>query len=209
MYNRQIWRIALPGFILFTGLFIGTVSGDGATGSVEGTVRDSGSGRIVGGAKVSLRIGLLTMSSMTDTIGTFVFTGIPPATELPITVTHPAYMDTVYLVTVHAGKTADASIVIESIYLRLAYPNGGEKIFAGSEIPISWVSVGIKTVGLEFSFNSGRDWQVIVPETDASTGYYTWDVPDIPSTEYLIRITDTADDRLHDMSDRLFSKSST
>jgi len=112
-------------------------------------------------------------------------------------------------VTVHAGKTTDASIAIESTYLRLVYPNGGEKIFAGSEMLISWVSAGIKTVRLEFSFNSGSDWQIIVPETDASTGYYAWDVPDIPSTGYLIRITDTADDRLRDVSDGLFSNSST
>ena len=199
----------LSAFILFLIFCSGTVSGGGPTGAVEGTVHDSRTGGAVAGAKVSLNVGLNTKSTITDTLGVFVLNDIPAATALPITISHPAYKDTLSSVTVEAGMTIKISIAIDSTYLRLTYPNGGEKIFAGSELHIAWISAGIKTVRLEFSFNSGRTWQVIIPETDATTGHYRWEVPDIPSSGYLIRITDTDDVRLHDVSDGTFSNSST
>ena len=68
---------------------------------------------------------------------------------------------------------------------------------------------GVDSLRIEFSINGGKDWMLIVEEADASSGRYAWDVPDIPSPFYRIKITDVSNRELHDESDGVFSNSST
>ncbi|MCD6308488.1 MAG: hypothetical protein J7M24_05780 [Candidatus Latescibacteria bacterium] len=44
--------------------------------------------------------------------------------------------------------------------------------------------------------------------TDASTGVYVWDVPDLPTPQCRIRISDAGSGGLADISDGAFSNSS-
>ena len=97
---------------------------------------------------------------------------------------------------------------LSSTYLKLLCPNGGESIFAGSEVLIRWESVGISRLRLEFSINNGRTWILIADEIAAPGGTYLWDVPDVPSSEYRIRIIDTVEKGLMDVSDETFQNSS-
>lgn len=50
---------------------------------------------------------------------------------------------------------------------------------------------------------------LIIEETDAAAGSFAWDVPDIPSSDYRIKITDVSCKELYDVSDGAFSNSST
>ena len=187
----------------------GTAQGAGKYGSLTGCVRDSKTERALFGAQVTLSAGLETYRTKTDKDGHYFFTGIPGGTQFPVSVSCPYYKDVSTHVSIQQGAMIQKDIKLSSLYLHLLYPNGGEKIFAGSEQHISWVSVGITSLRLEFSINSGRDWQLITAHTDASSGSYIWDVPDIPSSEYLIRVTDTANENIYDISDSTFSNDST
>ncbi len=88
--------------------------------------------------------------------------------------------------------------------LELASPNGGESWHAGSTPPIEWSSSYIQNVRLEYSINGGLSWQDIVAST-SSIGLYLWDLPDSPSTDCLIRISDADDGVPSDVSDAPFS----
>ena len=179
------------------------------TGSLTGTARDLITGKRIDGAQVTLRVGLITYRSDTDIRGSFLIRNIPAVINLPVTVSHKNYKEATLPVSIVPDATTELDIRLSSTYLRLVYPNGGESIYAGSEEHIFWQSVGIDSVRIEFSINGGRDWMLIVEETDASTGSFAWDVPDIPSSDYRIKITDVSRKELHDVSDGVFSNSST
>ena len=84
-------------------------------------------------------------------------------------------------------------------------PNGGEKWAAGSTQGITWSAIGVTDVKIEYTLNNGIAWNTIIASTP-STGFYTWtQLPNTPSTNCLIRISDALDGTLSDVSDNLFS----
>ncbi len=186
------------------------VRGDGriSTGTLTGSVTDSITAKGLSRAEIIFSAALWTYRTVTAENGEFILTGLPPGIDYPVTVARNGYRTAVYRVSVTAGKTTRCSWSLSSTYLELLYPNGGESIFAGSEVPIRWTSVGIKKVRLEFSINGGRTWILLADEVDASTGLFLWDVQDIPSPEYRIRILDTGTSGLVDVSDGTFRNSS-
>jgi len=115
---------------------------------------------------------------------------------------------TSFTVSVGEGETVRRDFAVSSRYLELLYPNGGESIFAGSEVAVRWESAGIEEVRIEFSPDGGRTWFPLVGGVDARSGRYIWEVDDIPSPEYRIRISDTGGSGLSDVSDGTFSNSS-
>jgi ligand-binding sensor domain-containing protein len=88
--------------------------------------------------------------------------------------------------------------------IRLTSPKGSESWMAGSEHVISWNSVGISgNVMIEFSENNGGDWTTIVSNTP-DMGSYAWTISGEPSTQCLIRVSDT-DGSPSDVSDQVFT----
>ena len=70
-------------------------------------------------------------------------------------------------------------------------PNGGEIWAPGSSHTISWSSTGTSgNVRIEYSTNGGADWSTIVSST-SDDGNYSWTIPNTPSTNCFVRITDT------------------
>ncbi|MCE5249321.1 carboxypeptidase-like regulatory domain-containing protein [bacterium] len=187
----------------------GTVISEESAGILSGTVTDDTTKHILPGATITVPVGLDILTAITDRAGCFVIEHIPEGINFPVTVSHPDYKNLTLTVSIKAGKKSRIEAGLSSVYLHLEYPNGGEAIFAGSKIHIRWTSVGIKKVRLEFSTNNGRNWRLIEAEADGPAGSYIWDVPDIPSKEYLIRITDSGRPDMHDVSDGVFSNSST
>ncbi|NIR49892.1 hypothetical protein GWO43_15375, partial [candidate division KSB1 bacterium] len=84
-------------------------------------------------------------------------------------------------------------------------PNGGEKLFAGTEFRIEWDSTGnIDDVNIEYSLDSGGNWTTI--QRDAfNGGTYKWQVPSATTEEGLIRIVDTNSNSINDQSDEPFA----
>lgn len=75
--------------------------------------------------------------------------------------------------------------------LELLSPGSAEKYVPGQDVKITWLSKGIKTVNLEYSANNGKNWQPITTSLDAQAGEYDWKAPDLTSSEYRVRISDS------------------
>jgi hypothetical protein len=73
-------------------------------------------------------------------------------------------------------------------------PNGGEVWYTGSEHDITWTSGGIgNPVKIEYSTDNGGLWIEEAASTPNS-GSYSWTVPDVPSSNCLVKVSDTEGD---------------
>ncbi len=83
-------------------------------------------------------------------------------------------------------------------------PNGGETWEVGSAYDITYTYAGVSDVHLELSTDNGSTWSDIEATTPAS-GTYSWDVPNTPSTECLVRVSDASNASVMDVSDGVFT----
>jgi photosystem II stability/assembly factor-like uncharacterized protein len=89
----------------------------------------------------------------------------------------------------------------------LLQPNTGGDIFQiGTRRFIIWqVQAGINNVRLEYSTTgNGGPWTTITPSTPAATGSYSWLVPNTSSINCFIRVSNTANSNVFDISDAAF-----
>jgi M6 family metalloprotease-like protein len=86
------------------------------------------------------------------------------------------------------GETMSFHVNISNV--QVTYPQGGEILFGGIPINITWKARSqIGYAKLEYSLNNGQSWQIIV-NSAPNTGTYTWsNVPVIDTDECLIRVT--------------------
>jgi peptidoglycan/xylan/chitin deacetylase (PgdA/CDA1 family) len=96
-------------------------------------------------------------------------------------------------------STSAAKITVTS-------PNGGESLTMGSTHEITWASTGtVGSITIEYSSNRSTAWTDIVSSTD-NDGSYAWEVPETPSDNCLIRISESdKDEGPVDISDSSFS----
>ncbi len=87
---------------------------------------------------------------------------------------------------------AKFTIVSSAASLSLAFPNGGEFFKAGSVQLIKWQASGVTKIQIDYSTDGGQTWSVVTAGADATTGMFSWTVPDASSVNCLVRITDTA-----------------
>ncbi len=91
-----------------------------------------------------------------------------------------------------------------SSYIRVTSPNGGESLGAQSTHDITWSSSGSGNyVKIEYSTDNGINWIEITAETE-NDGSHPWTIPNIDSSECLVRIGETDGDP-SDTSDGVFS----
>ncbi len=90
-------------------------------------------------------------------------------------------------------------------FIDLLYPNGGEQIAAGINTDITWNAQGISNIAIEYSINNGVSWQLIATGVLASTGSYSWNVPNWFSNSVKIRIRDVGNALMNDQSALVFS----
>ncbi|MBI5474734.1 MAG: choice-of-anchor D domain-containing protein [Ignavibacteriae bacterium] len=89
--------------------------------------------------------------------------------------------------------------------LALTSPNGGENWSYGTPRAISWSSTNISSMKIEYKTSSAAAWQTIVASTPGSVGSYTWTVPNTPTTQARVRISDANDSNPVDSSDNVFA----
>lgn len=70
----------------------------------------------------------------------------------------------------------------------LTSPAGGEKWYVGTKHNITWTSVGVTNILIEY--NDGTNWSTIAASTPASVGTYSWTIPNTVSASCLVRIQD-------------------
>jgi len=85
------------------------------------------------------------------------------------------------------------------------FPNGGETLPVGYDYDIAWTSTkSISDVKLEYSTNGGTSWEIIEASIPNDSPY-TWTVPDDPSNDCLIHISDSIDEDPSDVSNGPFT----
>jgi hypothetical protein len=84
-------------------------------------------------------------------------------------------------------------------------PNGGENWIGNSLHNITWTSQNITNVSIEYSTNAGSNWISVISTTPASSGSYSWSVPNTPSTQCLVRISDASNASINDVSNAAFT----
>jgi hypothetical protein len=87
----------------------------------------------------------------------------------------------------------------------LLQPSGGESISAASTYKIVWSSLSITNVKLEYSTDGGTNWVTIIASTPASTGYYSWTVPSVVSSNCKVRISDASASSTNAVSASVFT----
>jgi hypothetical protein len=84
-------------------------------------------------------------------------------------------------------------------------PNGGQSWSVGSSHNITWTSQCLDNVKIEYSTDNGSNWTVEIASTPAGPGTYSWNIPNEPSDECLVRVSDADDGSPSDVSDAVFS----
>ena len=74
--------------------------------------------------------------------------------------------------------------------VKLTAPVGGEKWVIGKQQNITWTSVAVTSVKLEYSTDNGTNWVELVASTPASAGSYPWVIPNLPTDSCVIKISD-------------------
>ena len=89
--------------------------------------------------------------------------------------------------------------------LQLISPNGGEIWRVGSAQLIQWISNnGPPLVRLDYSVDAGANWILIATDIPVGGGQYAWSIPNTPSEDCLVRISDAVDGNPFDVSDAPF-----
>jgi photosystem II stability/assembly factor-like uncharacterized protein len=87
----------------------------------------------------------------------------------------------------------------------LISPNGGENWSYNSVHNITWAAGNLQNVKLEYRIGSANPWQTIAASIPASAGSFAWTVPNTPSTQARVRISDVTDSNPADTSNANFS----
>jgi hypothetical protein len=97
--------------------------------------------------------------------------------------------------TVHDISDASATVEI----LELTSPAGDEGWNAGTSKNITWNSSNVSSVDINFSTDNGTTWNTIATGVTASTGSYTWTIPDtVFSSDAFVKISDAAHSDISD-----------
>jgi len=87
----------------------------------------------------------------------------------------------------------------------LLAPNGGETWIQGDVAEIQWTSSNVGNVKIDYRLSETSGWTEIAPSVPAGDGSYGWFVPNMPTNEARVRITDVTDGSPADSSDAVFS----
>ena len=89
--------------------------------------------------------------------------------------------------------------------LSLTSPNGGEEWVFGTTHDITWTSDNVGDIQLVYSTDGGANWTIIDTGVDALSGNYEWTVPEIISSNCIVRIFSVDEINISDYSDGIFS----
>jgi hypothetical protein len=87
----------------------------------------------------------------------------------------------------------------------LISPNGGENWQFNTVRNITWTANNFSNVKIEYKIGSSAPWQTIVGSISSTTGSYAWTVPNTPTSQARVRVSDALDGTPSDTSDGTFS----
>jgi hypothetical protein len=105
---------------------------------------------------------------------------------------------TPYAVTSNGGITITPA---SDPTLLLLSPNGGEIWEGGSLQQIRWTSSNLSSLKIDYSIDSGLNWESVTGNVNAAAGEYAWSVPNLNSKSARIKISDMFNELMFDVSD--------
>lgn len=87
--------------------------------------------------------------------------------------------------------------------ITLTQPNGGENWPVESNQNITWSSINVDAVKLEYTTDDGANWILITDSTSALLNY-SWKIPNTPSNQCKVKISSLSDPSLNDISNNTF-----
>lgn len=104
-----------------------------------------------------------------------------------------------------SGDPFAAKLGPEVDNITVTSPNGGESWNVGSTQDITWAWGGtVGDVGIEYSTDNGSSWLSVISST-ANDGSHPWTIPDTPSANCQVRVSEAADGDPYDVSDSTFA----
>ena len=100
---------------------------------------------------------------------------------------------------------SDDLFTITAEAVTVSSPDGGEGWCIDSTYAVSWSSVWIDDVKIEYTSDGGFSWSTIAASVPADDGSYNWTVPPTPSQFCKVRICDLGDGAPCDQSNRMFT----
>ncbi|MFA6598666.1 MAG: Ser-Thr-rich GPI-anchored membrane family protein, partial [Ignavibacteriaceae bacterium] len=97
-----------------------------------------------------------------------------------------------------------SDLVFTLAKIRVTSPNGGDTLQVGKQYNITWSSSNVSLVNINYSTDNGLNWTTFAPSISASAGTYAWTVPNIPTSQALIKIEDVLSPAVADQSDAAF-----
>lgn len=89
-------------------------------------------------------------------------------------------------------------------FITVLSPNGGERWFQGDENTVQWTWEGcLDSVALDYTVDGGQIWMRLA-ESVPNTGTFAWSIPQTPSSDCFVRVSDVTDDAVFDSSDAPF-----
>lgn len=175
--------------LAWTGAGVSPPQSFAAGGTIAGVAVDPVTGRAVEGAVASVPLGLETRTATTDSSGRFILGDMPAGRGFRVFITRKGHRTATLTTDVSPDDTSRVRVELPSVYLSLSSCPDPVHLVAGTDFPVRWESGGMETVRIEFSADGGERWLLLVERTDASSGEWTWPVPDIPTSRGMFRIT--------------------
>jgi photosystem II stability/assembly factor-like uncharacterized protein len=101
----------------------------------------------------------------------------------------------------------DSDAIFEIAAVKLLTPNGAEDILINNNYSITWESNLVDNLDFYYSTDGGVTWNMIEANYPASAPFYSWSVPNTPSTNYLVKALDSKKSSIADTSDAVFKVS--
>lgn len=89
--------------------------------------------------------------------------------------------------------------------LSLVSPIGMENWKGGEVHQIKWTSNDVAKIKIEYTFEGFNKYNLVAENVDASLGQYSWTVPNTPSNQCMVKITDMSDPNRYQESGTFFT----
>lgn len=103
-------------------------------------------------------------------------------------------------------SNAQFEIQYVPVFIDLTAPNSAQSFLVGTSTYITWQSMFVTDVNIEYSTDAGSNWNTIVSNYSSIDGYnyYNWVIPNTPSNLCLVRVTDATNSAVTDASQSAF-----
>jgi hypothetical protein len=105
----------------------------------------------------------------------------------------------------YSDQSDNSFTISNNPYINITALNGGEVLTPGIDTLITWEDFSISPiVKIEYSGNNGLNWILIV-DNHPNTNSYLWTIPNTPSNNCLIKVSDAQNSAISDSSNSPFT----